>query len=58
LEEIRLTVDAAIDFLTLLIFVSGACGHAEPRPGNAAAQCRRQFAAGVPAFAKATAGPP
>src|SRR5437870_5061511 len=35
-----------------------ACSHASPRPAIAAAKRQRQFALRVPAFAKATAGPP
>jgi hypothetical protein len=35
-----------------------ACSHPEPRTWRSEAKHRRQFALGVPAFAKATAGPP
>ncbi len=37
---------------------SSACGHASPRTSESEGEHRRQFALGVPASAKASAGPP
>ena len=44
--------------IRLLGQVGSACGHTEPRTWESSAPCQRQFALGVPASAKAPAGPP